>query len=190
MTFCNWSLETEGQYRRTHYTSHTTTAVRLAYSLSLLDPNYPQPGLNALWQLGIPPASATATCHAETLVKFTAATSTLQSASTITVSLRDIKTCHRLGNKPSMEHRPSRKGNRPFSNHEFLYLWNRKMNCRVHYSPPHVHIPTHINPVHALPRYFCDLHAVVSVSWLPITFKTLLAVKKTYSEPINYVGVV
>jgi len=30
------------------------------------------------------------------------------------------------------------------------------------------------------------MHAVVSVAWLPITLKTLPAVKKTYSEPINY----
>jgi hypothetical protein len=51
------------------------------------------------------------------------------------------------------------------------------MNFRVHNSPPHVHILTYINPVHALPRYSPDIKGVVSV-WLPITFKALLAVKK------------
>jgi len=109
------------------------------------------------WQLGIPPASATATCPAETLVKFTGAKSTLQPASTITVSLRNIKTRHRLGNQPtnqpSMKHRPSRKGTDHPVNMNSPYLWNSKMNCRAHNSPPHVHILTHMNPVRAVPRY-------------------------------------
>ena len=40
------------------------------------------------------------------------------------------------------------------------------MNCHVH-RPPHVHILTHINPVHALPRYFSAMHAVFRVASTP-----------------------
>ena len=37
-------------------------------------------------------------------------------------------------------------------------VWNPKVNCPVHKSPPHVHILRQINLVHTLPSYFFNIY--------------------------------
>jgi hypothetical protein len=38
------------------------------------------------------------------------------------------------------------------------HLWNKKIHCRVHNSPPPVPIPRQLNPIHTLTSYFYKIH--------------------------------
>jgi hypothetical protein len=63
-------------------------------------------------------------------------------------------------------------------------LWNPKVHCRVHKSPPLVPILTQINPVHSTPSY---LTKILVVSVLTSINKLYISLNLYYMPlPISY----
>jgi hypothetical protein len=58
------------------------------------------------------------------------------------------------------------------------FLWNPKVQYRVHKSPPLVPIPSHINPIHYIPSYLSKIILILSTPYhLQYVYKRLYKIK-------------